>query len=134
MLASAEAAFVGTSGDNLAADANGNAIWAFEVEAWFTPAEGTSTQVTMWGKGTDCELNLDAPQRMAVFVESGVSGMCSVLDADVALGELGAGTAPTGAEESSSGAPSPDWSAIGLGIGGLAAVGVAALLVRNRRA
>jgi hypothetical protein len=135
MLAAAEAAFVGTSGASLGVDANGNEVWAFEVEAWFTPAGGPSAEVTMWGEGTDCELDLAAPERMAVFVESGVSGMCSVQDADLVLAELGGGTAPTGASEATAPEkPSPDWGAIGLGIGGLAAIGVAGLLVRRRRA
>jgi MYXO-CTERM domain-containing protein len=135
MLASAEAAFVGTSGASLGVDPNGNEVWAFEVEAWFTQAGGPSTDVTMWGEGTDCELILDAPQRMAVFVEGGVSGMCSVHDADLALAELGGGTASSGASEvTTPEEPSPDWGAIGLGIGGLAAIGIAGLLVRRRRA
>lgn len=127
MLTFGPTAFVGTVSDVSAA--RDSKLLTFEVD--IVLAGEVPAVAEVWTP-LNCEIGANVGTRIAVFAseEGGhlVSNLCSTTDAETAITALGPGVSPSGLETEST---SFDWPAIWLGVGALALVGGAWLVLRR---
>lgn len=141
MLEFAPTAFVGTVTEAPAAVGRGDAsaVFTFEVETVLAGEVPAVVDITTADNSAACGFEAAIGTRMAVFATdegNGVlgSGLCSTMDAEMAIKALGPGVPPSAGTPSDPVGSSAgfDWQAVWLGTGGLAVVAAVWLVGRRR--